>query len=68
MRLPWQRRSESTATREARMGAELAQVRLNSARAKRAEAQRLAEIGRRQRECNHFGEGIERAMRRRFAS
>lgn len=68
MRWPWSRPCESEKIREARAEMDVEVAGLREVQSRRGEAERLAAIGRDQQERNHFGEGIERAMRRRFAS
>ncbi|QHB37251.1 hypothetical protein SEA_GUDMIT_22 [Gordonia phage Gudmit] len=61
MRWPWKRpQGEVGSAKEAR-------AHLERLREQRPEVARLAEIGRIQQERNHFGEGIEVAMRRKYA-
>ncbi|MGW8935974.1 DUF7620 family protein [Gordonia terrae] len=62
MRWPWGGNKDETA------GAKEAQAHLARLQQQRPEVARLAEMGRKQQERNHFGEGIEKAMRRRYAS
>lgn len=59
MRWPWRRREPDT-SEEARAETE----RLH---AQRDEVEWLAQEGRRQTAHNHFGEGVEVAMKRRYA-
>lgn len=60
MRWPWRRRGESESSSEAR-------AELDRLQAQRPEVEWLAKEGCRQTAHNHFGEGIEKAMRRRYA-
>lgn len=62
MRWPWGCNKDETD------GAKEARAQLARLRRQRPEVEHLAEVGRIQQEHNHFGEGIEKAMRRRYAS
>lgn len=61
---PWKRRSKQEGESE---GAREAKAILTHLEAQEAEVDQLAELGRRQQERNHFGEGIKKAMKRRYA-
>lgn len=63
---PWRRVPESSDTRDARAEAAASARDLARVRCQRPEAEALAALGREQRKRNHFGEGIEAAMRRRI--
>lgn len=59
MRWPWQRREPDTSDE--------AQAETSRLRGQRPEVEWLAQEGRRQTASNHFGEGVEVAMKRRYA-
>ncbi|WPH57986.1 hypothetical protein SEA_LUCKYLEO_38 [Gordonia phage LuckyLeo] len=62
MRWPWGR-----GHRDPDAGIQEAKAHLMRLERQDPEVTQLAEVGRRQLERNHLGEGIERAMRRRYA-
>ncbi|QFG08178.1 hypothetical protein PBI_GRETELLYN_39 [Gordonia phage GretelLyn] len=60
---PWGRGT----TRDAEAGAKEAQGYISRLDGQGGEVKQLAELGRTQQLHNHFGEGIELAMKRRYA-